>query len=59
MAELKLYEMQYKTHDGTVVATKYAYGEPWVEQALYMNDIEFDTPEEAKAYWFKVHGGQK
>lgn len=41
--------------DGTPVA--YAYGEPWVAQALYMDDIQFDTPEEAKAWWDKEYGG--
>lgn len=29
----------------------YAYGKPWVAQALFMDDIGYDTPEEAKAAW--------
>lgn len=29
----------------------YAYGEPWVQQALLMGDLCFDTPEAAKAAW--------
>ena len=33
--------------DGKPVA--YAYGEEWVAMGLYMDDIKFKTPEEAKA----------
>lgn len=29
----------------------YAYGEPWVQQALLMGDLCFGTPEAAKAAW--------
>lgn len=29
----------------------YAYGEPWVAQALFMDDMRYSTPEEAKAAW--------
>lgn len=29
----------------------YAYGEPWVAQALMMNDWKYDTPEEAVKAW--------
>ena len=29
----------------------YAYGEPWVAQALMMNDWQYPTPEEAVAAW--------
>ena len=29
----------------------YAYGEPWVAQALLMNDWQYPTPEEAIAAW--------
>lgn len=29
----------------------YAYGEPWVAQALLMNDWQYPTPEEAVAAW--------
>lgn len=39
--------------DGAPVA--YAYGEEWVAQALYMNDIRYKTPEEAIAAWEKEH----
>lgn len=40
--------------DGKPVA--YAYGEEWVAMGLYMNDIQFDTPEEAIAWWEKNYG---
>lgn len=29
----------------------YAYGEAWVAQALFMDDIGYPTPEEAKLAW--------
>ena len=35
---------------------KYAYGEDWIEQALLMDDIQFDTEEEAIAWWEKYYG---
>ena len=34
----------------------YAYGASWVAMALYMDDIKFDTPEEAKAWWEENYG---
>ena len=34
----------------------YAYGEEWIAQALFMDDVGYDTPEEAKAAWEKEHG---
>lgn len=34
----------------------YAYGDPWVAQALFMDDIKFKTPEEAKDWWEKNYG---
>ena len=45
MAE-QLYTMMV---DGKPVA--YAYGEERVAMGLYMDDIKFKTPEEAKAWW--------
>lgn len=54
--ELMLYVNYMKTEDGTLVPVGYAYGEPWVSQALLMGDIQFDTPEEAKEWWEKNHG---
>lgn len=38
---------------------KYAYGEDWIEQALLMDDIQFDTEEEAIAWWEKYYGRKK
>lgn len=37
----------------------YAYGDPWVAMALYMDDIKFNTPEEAQAWWEKNYGDNK
>ena len=34
---------------------KYAYGEPWVAQAMFIDDYGYDTPEEAKAAWEREH----
>lgn len=44
-------ELYVKYIDGEPVA--YAYGEPWVAQALFMDDIRHKTPEEAYAAWRK------
>lgn len=52
MAEtVKLYEAHRYDENGNVIITGYAYGEPWVAQALLMDDIKFDTPEEAEKWW--------
>lgn len=45
-----LYEMHTKLSDGTE-EVRYAYGEPWVMQALLMDDLWFVSPEAAKAWW--------
>lgn len=37
--------------DGTIV---YAYGPRWVEQALFMDDMGYPTPEAAKEAWRKM-----
>jgi hypothetical protein len=29
----------------------YAYGDPWVAQALFMDDLGYASPEEAQAAW--------
>ena len=42
-------ELYIKYEGDTPVA--YAYGEEWVAMALYMDDIGYDTPEEAKSAW--------
>ena len=46
-------QLYVKYEDGTPVA--YAYGEPWVSMALYMDDIGYATPEEAKLAWIAGH----
>lgn len=42
--------------DGTEKIMGYAYGLPWVAMALYMDDIIFKTPEEAKEWWERRYG---
>lgn len=42
-------EMYVKYHGDTPVA--YAYGESWVAQALFMDDIGYPTEEEARLAW--------
>lgn len=44
-------ELYIKYHGDKPVA--YAYGEEWVVQALFNDDIGYATPEEAKAAWEK------
>jgi len=59
--ELEDFEQLYEAHtvmpDGTE-RIKYAYGFPWVAMALYMDDIAFDTPEEAKEWWDRRYGNK-
>ena len=52
-------QLYIKYEDDIPVA--YAYGEEWVAMALYMDDISYKTPEEAKAGWerWKQKYGQK
>lgn len=52
----ELYIAQRVDENGNITITGYAYGEPWVAQALMMDDIRFDTEEEAKAWWEKNYG---
>lgn len=47
---VRMYESHTKMPDGTE-RIQYAYGEPWVAQALLMDDIRFDTPQEAIDWW--------
>lgn len=47
----RLYSDSEVDQYGNVTTVGYAYGEPWVAQALLMGDIKFATPEEAKAWW--------
>lgn len=57
--ELEDFEQLYEAHtvmpDGSE-RIKYAYGLPWVAMALYMDDIAFDSPEEAKDWWDRRYG---
>lgn len=48
MAEL------YVKYNGDVPIA-YAYGDPWVAQALLMDDIGYASPEEAQAAWIAGH----
>ena len=57
--ELCLYTNYVQEEDGTLRPIGYAYGAPWVQQALLMGDMSFDTPEEAKAWWDKNYRGGK
>jgi len=52
---VQMYESHTVLPDGTEWI-RYAYGEPWVMQALLMDDIKFDTPEEARAWWDRRYG---
>lgn len=54
--EPTLYTHYTQDADGTVRVLGYAYGTSWVAEALLMDDIRFDTPEEAKEWWDKYHG---
>lgn len=56
--EIQLYTLYRQYEDGTVVPYAYAYGAPWVAQALFMNDISFDSPEKAKEWWEKNYGAE-
>ena len=57
--ELEDFEQLYEAHtvmpDGSE-RIKYAYGLPWVAMALYMDDLAFDSPEEAKDWWDRRYG---
>ena len=56
---VQMYEAKRIHEDGTEETYAYAYGEDWVAEALYMDDIRFKTPEEAKAWWEKNYGEEK
>ena len=54
--EVMLYANYVKEKDGTIRPIGYAYGAPWVAQALLMGDMNFATPEEAKEWWEANYG---
>lgn len=45
----------YIKYEGDIPVA-YAYGEEWVAMALYMDDVGYKTPEEAKAAWERENG---
>lgn len=51
MDEPRLYTLYGEGKHGELVPIRYAYGPPWVQQALLMDDIRCTTPEEAIAWW--------
>lgn len=57
--ELMLYTNYVQEKDGTIRPVGYAYGKPWVAQALAMGDLSFDSPEAAKMWWEKNYGEEK
>ena len=52
--EPHLYYNVKKDENGNKEILGYAYGEPWVAEALAMGKIRFNTPEEAKSWWSKL-----
>ena len=50
MAE-QLYTKCHTDENGNTIVDAYAYGEDWVAMALYMDDIGYPTPEEARVAW--------
>lgn len=57
--ELMLYVNYEIGEDGEPHPIGYAYGKPWVAQALAMGDLSFDSPEAAKMWWGANYGGEK
>lgn len=50
MAE-QMYTKCHTDENGNTIVDAYAYGEDWVAMALYMDDIGYPTPEEARGAW--------
>lgn len=46
---MRMAEMYIKYRGDVPVV--YAYGDPWVAQALFMDDVGYSTPEEAIEAW--------
>ena len=52
MAEIYTLYVKYRTNEkGEQEPVAYAYGDEWVAMALYMDDIGYPTPEEARGAW--------
>lgn len=51
--EEQLYYKLRQDKNGEVTVEGYVYGPEWVAMAMYMDDLIFDTPEAAKAWWEK------
>ena len=47
----QLYTKCHTDENGNTIVDAYAYGEDWVAIALYMDDIGYPTPEEARGAW--------
>lgn len=58
-AEEELYILGREDETGALYIEGYAYGPPWVSQALLMDDIKFQTPDEARAWWAKEKAREK
>lgn len=55
----QMYVMGTLDDNGNVIQKRYAYGDPWVQQALIMDDIGFETGLEAMAWWQEHYGQMK
>ena len=57
--DVKLYTSYALDENGNQIVLGYAYGAPWVAQALMMDDLKFDSPEKAKEWWDRRYSGSK
>lgn len=55
----QMYVMATLDDNKNVIQKRYAYGDPWVQQALFMDDIGFETELEAIAWWQEHYGQMK
>ena len=47
--------VKYEGEPGNYHPVAYAYGEPWVAEALFMDDLGYPSEEEAKIAWLSGH----
>lgn len=52
----QMYVMGTLDDNGNVIQKRYAYGDSWIQQALIMDDIGFETELEAMAWWQEHYG---